>query len=235
MTTASFFTKSFGKLKSLFILTVALIFAQNGFCQNTIDFKEIQTLTKDSTSRYFYDTLVHDFLTVPQTFEETKGLNVYYGKLYSKYYKVYDVNGEEHKFSQLIQKGNCKKAITVGDQILKGDPVNLEILLKMFSCYNQLGSTELAKITREKVSVLYRAILHSGTGERKESAYNVVSIADEYAVMAMLGMQPLTRRSSMHGESTTDSWEVRDLKSREKKQLHFNVLINLSAMPEFNK
>lgn len=218
---------------TLFFLT--FLFIQNGHSQNTIDLEEIKRLTKDSTSRYFYDTLVSDFMTVPHSFEMTKGLNLYFGKLYSSYYKIYNFSHDEVEFDKFLSRRNYKKAIPLGEEILKHDPVNLEILLKMLTCYIDTDEKKLTDLTRTKISVLYNAILYSGTGENKELAYKVVAIGDEYAIMGILGVQGLTRISSMNISSTTDSWKIRDQKTGDKRDLYFEVLINKSAMPNFEK
>lgn len=219
------------RLIAIYILT--FLFIQNGLSQGSINLDEIKRLTKDSTSRYLYDTLVHDFLTIPHSFEMTKGLNLYYGKLYSHYYKIFNFSDEETKFNQLLSKRKYKQAILVGEEILKNDPVNLEILLKILACYTESDNKQLIDLTSAKINILYNAILHSGAGEDMESAYKVIAVGDEYAMMEILGVQGLTRHSRMKTSSTIDSWKIRDQETGNKRDLYFEVLINMSAMSDF--
>src|SRR5688572_5126301 len=79
-----------------------------------INLEEIRALSRDTSSRYFYDTLVVDFLREPEDFEMTKGITIYYGKLFSKYYKPYDFSEDEVNFDDFLRRGNYARAITLG-------------------------------------------------------------------------------------------------------------------------
>lgn len=124
--------------RQLFILLTLLTSSSfhSGFCQNNIDLEEIKVFTQDSTSEYFYDSLIQEFQDNPSSFGAAKGLNIYYGKLFSKYYKTFNFSEDERKFNEFLSRRNFKKAIPLGEQILKNDPVNFEIIFKLVGAYS---------------------------------------------------------------------------------------------------
>ena len=212
-------------MKTIPVIFFLALTISTGLSQE-INLEEIKTLTKDSTSKYFYDTLVREFLLHPHDFEMTKGMNLYYGKLFSKYYKPHAFNKEESSFNEFLRSENYEGALTVGERILEKDPVNLSLLLKLLKCYAVTKDYALADLTRMQVDILYKAILHGGTGQKREKALKVIDIGDEYAMMVLMNVEGLSRRSIMKSSSIIDVWKIRSLKKGGKKNLYFEVLIN---------
>lgn len=218
-------------LVSLFVASMA--YTANA--QGSVDLDEIRRLTQDTNSRYFYDTLVNEFVTDPNNIELTKGKSIYYGKLFSRYYKVYEFSDDESVFHEHIDKQHFWQAIELGERILCEDPINLDILVNMFQCYIIVGLQQQARITKRKLDVLYNCILFSGTGETRETAYRVISVGDEYAMIGMLGHNGLSRQTVVTGNSIIDSWTIRDEKTGVKKDLHFEVIVNEEAMSKLDR
>jgi hypothetical protein len=214
-----------------FLIVLCSLANHQGKCQG-INLDEIRTLTHDSTSKYFYDTLVKEFFIDPRHFEMTKGMNLYYGKLYSRYYRPYAFNEEEPKFDDLMKRGNYAAAVEVGERILEKDPVNFELLLKLLKCYQETKQTELAEITNVQARILHNAILYSGTGETMDSPIKVIAIADEYVLMSIMELRGLSRKTTRTPSSVIDSWKVQPSQKGPKREMHFEVLLNLDAIPK---
>jgi hypothetical protein len=208
---------------------LSLIFVINGslYAQSFLDLKEIGNRTNDSTSAYFYPTLIYQFKNNPQSFDTTKAKFLYYGKLYSKNYKMFQFTGDDKEFNRLLNKHSYRKAIPFGEKILQEDPANIEVNVKLNLCYNKGDMKEKADTTLIKLTFLLNAVFQSGTGRDKDSGYQVVAIGDEYIVMSWLGLVTLSRQSAMKGSSTIDSWEVKNIKTGQKSTLHFEWLVNL--------
>lgn len=75
-------------------------------------------------------------------------MNLYYGKLFSKYYQPYKTDGQERNFNELLMRGNYERAISIGEKMLEKDPVNFAHLLKMLRCYVAIKQEELAQPTK---------------------------------------------------------------------------------------
>ena len=209
---------------TIFVLTTAAAFPGSG----QVNLDEIRTLTTDTSSRYYYDTLLVDFLRHPEEFEVTKAITLYYGKLYSRFYKPYHFGEDEVAFDELVKRENYSRAITVGERILERDPVNLAVLLKLLKCYFETKEQSLADLTRVKARVLHNAILKSGSGEQESSPLRVIAIADEYAVLGLMDVKLLTRSSQVYPASVMDRWKVQP-KQGKKKEVWFEVLLNKEA------
>ena len=213
-------------MKRIFYLPFLLLFTNFLFGQTSLDLKEIEKQTNDSTSDYFYPRLISEFNNQPQYFDTVKAKFLYYGKLYTKNYKMFQFSTDEIEFNKLLSKGKYKKATPIGEKILQENPANIEILSKLNLCYKKTGLTENADTTLNKLNLLLNTVFKSGTGKEQENAFKVVAIGDEYAIMAWLGVSGLSRQSLMKGGSTIDSWKVRDSKSGKKYDMHFEWLVN---------
>ena len=213
-------------MRKLFLLNFLCLFVVFSFGQSSFNLKEIEILTHDSSSEFYYPTLLLEFNNHPKSFDSTKAKFLYYGKLYRENYKMFQFAPEQGEFNDLFKNERYKKAIQVGEIILQNDPTNLEILLKLNTCYKKREFNEKVDTTTIKLAALINTILANGNGQEKISAYKVVDIADEYVIMAWLGIVGLTRESTMQQNSAIDLWKVRNIKSGKKYEMHFEWLVN---------
>jgi len=208
---------------------IALLFCAlaASFCISAqVNLEEIRKLAADDATAYYYDSLVQDFLTNPGDFEMSKGITLYYGKLFSDDYEPYAFSPQVTNFDEAFRVQNYRRAIVLGEKIVKKDPVDFTVLLKLLKCYLEEKEEEAAQFTRMQVDVLYKAILHSGDGSTPESAIKVLQIADEYAIMALMGIEGVSRRSQMGDNSILDVWKVRSAAKGGKEVMYFEVLSN---------
>lgn len=210
------------------ILFVSLLMSLTNlsFAQRYLDLKLIDELTNDSTSEYFYPKLVAEFHNSPATIDPLKANYLYYGKLYKSDYKMFQGSAEERKFNELIANGRFSKAIILGENLTAHDPVNLDVIARLNICYqkqNLKGKVDTGLIRQ---NIILSAILSSGNGKESGNALKVVSIADEYIVMALLGVKGLSRQSIINEGNTIDSWKVKEIKSGKTTFLHFAWLVN---------
>ncbi len=221
------------------VLLVILMFivglAPQTFSQTPIDLVNIKRITQDSTQEYYYPRLVDEFVKSPEYFPLAKGVHIYYGQLYSKGYKVFNLTEDRTDFNKFLQRQNLRKAIPIGEKLLAENPIDMEILSKMSFCYDREGQQELAAKLKSRISVLHRVILSSGDGDRFESPYKVVAVPDEYVIMGIERMEGISRQSKPGLNSTVDIWSVKLKGSQEQKPLCFEVLRNMDAMSGFNK
>lgn len=218
-------------LFAIFLFTFK--FSSLVYGQSPIDLDAIKLATLDSGHEHYYPKLVDEFLKSPEYFPLAKGTYIYYGQLYSKNYKVFNISKEKTDFDKFLSRQNFKKAITLGEKMLAENPVDLEILAKMGFCYDKNGQQELAGNIKSRIDVLRRVILSSGVGDSFESPFKVVSVADEYVIMGIEGIQGISRSSKGKEDSTVDIWSVQIEGSKEEKTLCFEVLRNMDAISNF--
>lgn len=213
-------------MKYLFYLLFFFSARVDVFSQSSLDLDKIKSSIADSNS---YTLLVEQFNTNPSAINVENGAMLYYGKLFSKDFKPYKINFDEIEFSKLVSKRKYKQAIPKGEDLIKNDPINLEILSELSVCYKKAGLTDKANLTEIKVGLLMSSILPYGSGLSKENTLKVISVGDEYAMMGMLGIVGVTRNSLISAKSILDTWEAKN-KSGKRIGFFVEVLNNLQAL-----
>ncbi len=193
----------------LILFSITLLYA-NAFSQNSLDLEGIKRAALDTTSNFSYNSLVRKFNQIPSKLDIIKGTIIYYGKLFTPDYKPYKINFIAIDFIKLISKKKYKQAISKGEEILESDPANLEVLSGLAVCYSKAGLSDQENLTKAKLDLLIASILEHGRGELKENTLKVVSTADEYILMQVLHITPLSRRSGPLGTSVLDIWKAKD-------------------------
>ena len=201
--------------------------------QIPIDLNKIKEFVVDSTSTSNYRSLVEEFNQNPSALDTNKGSLIYYGKLFGNY-DLYKINFDELNFSELVLKKKYKQAISKGEDLLKSDPVNLEILSKLLLCYNKTDNKGKEEITKIKVGLLTTCILTHGDGLSDSTTLKVISVGDEYAMMGILGISGMSRNSKMSAKSTVDTWKAKNSKGK-RIEFFVEVLYNLQAQSKTNQ
>ena len=206
------------------------------FGQSAIDLDKIKRDTQDSTNAYFYPGLVDEFVRSPENFSLDKGMHIYYGQLYSKGYKIFNLSEDRMLFDKFFNRENWNKALPYGEKLLGENPVDLEILRKMRFGYYQRGrKPEIVKSLKTRIDVLRNVILASGDGNTFESPFKLVAVSDEYAIMNIEGIEGINRQSNMLVNSVMDIWTVKKKGERKRKTMYFEVLRNMDAFRSLEK
>ena len=217
-------------MKHFIILLLFITASTESFSQNPIDLNKIKKAVIDTSSIFSYYSLVEKFSSNPSLLDISDGTVIYYGKLFTKNYKPYKINFDEIEFTKLVAKKKWKQAITKGEEIIKSDPTNLEILSELSMCYKKTNLPDKSELTKSKVDLLVSSILAYGSGLSKENTLKVISVGDEYAVMRMLGISGISRSSLISATSILDTWEAKD-KNGKRIVFFVEVLNNLQEMP----
>lgn len=216
------------------ILVFLMLGIVNIFYSQLVNKEEIKRNIIDKNSSFYYPTLVDDFTNNPtQLYSDSlKSLYLYYGKLYSEYYKKNaKIKPKYLKFVKLTNVKKYKKALDMGEVLLKKDPVNLVVLLHMITCYKNLNidSQELKK-TEIQAEILLKIIARYGDGASKEKSFKVISIEDEFAILNYLGinLQRYTRTSEkIQSNVILDIWtKDKNYKKDRRNAVYFSVFYN---------
>lgn len=193
--------------KNLFLITLMIY----SFCfsQSEINFSEIKKAVTDNTSSYFYEKLVNKFDFDPLSLDSTEVKYLYYGKFYSKK-KIKNFDLRTVEYSQLFHKGDYKKAIELGEKILKEDPTNLEILTLLMRCYEMVDKeNKLYSIRIIQFGKLVDEIKNQAEETKDGKLYTVMSISDEYVISAVenYDLRNMKRSSKSNKNGIIDYWE----------------------------
>ncbi len=179
---------------------------------------DIERNVQDSTSAFFYERLVFRFVSLPSLLSAEEGRHLYYGQ-----YKGRTRNPAEAEraFFELVSANKCGEAITAGEQLLKTDPVNLEILGRILQCYSKADrGNPQAPHRLAQFRILLDAAISSATGPEGHKTYAVMNVVDEYILAGTQGLDLMQfrRRSQAVPEGMLDHWK------KGRKRISFLVI-----------
>lgn len=177
-------------------LLFALFFCTLGFSQNPdfkkIDHSEIKKKITPKDSKFYYPKLIEKYnqSDTSLTIEEKRAL--YYGFINSSKYSPYGSRDLTDKISTIlnnysIEKEDYEKIVEYSDLLLEENPFNINAINYMLYAYKQLENSSDAIKTTIKLQIINDAILSSGDGLTKETAYIVINTNHEYSLLSSLG------------------------------------------------
>lgn len=155
---------------------------------SNIDYDEIKINTTDSNSKFYYPTLIKQFLDNDTTLTSEDYKYLYYGNVFTDYYNPYGKSNSEIGFIEVYNLGDFQKAIPFGIATLKENPINLKVTFKLLTCYHALGNKDSADFYAKKYYSLIDVIYKSGNGKSVSTAFVVINVNDEYQILADLGL-----------------------------------------------
>ncbi|MBR4391922.1 MAG: DUF4919 domain-containing protein [Bacteroidales bacterium] len=226
-------------LSSLFVLnsctTSKKTVKHNGTAFNAIDYKQIKKAVNDKDSEFYYPELLRRFDAADTTLTREQAYYFYYGTATLPDYNPYKFENYEEVNKALSGDNNTEehwqKAALAIEKQLHSDPTNLR-----FHVYKQMAySYVYGKESQEyrdavfQVKTLLSAIMASGDGRSKETAFHVISVTDEYGLMDILGVS-LKMQSLINDKD--QSYDLMELKENEYglESLYFNTTVCMKAM-----
>lgn len=114
-------------------------------------------------------------------------------------------------------------AISEADRGLKLDKFNVDLLVIKSASLRAMGRIEDADMSRQQWIAVIDSILSSGDGRGFSTAFKVISVDEEYAVLNIKGLQMTKQSLVKHEESEFDILVAKNLKSGEESELYFNI------------
>lgn len=214
----------------LFLIIIGLSKTDKVLGQAPVDLESIKLITRDSSQAYHYPKLLEEFVTSPEYFPYAKGVHVYYGYLFTKEYKAFNLSKDRVDFNKLLSRRKWSRAAELGEKLLAENPVDMEILSKLSFCYDRNGQQDLAAKLKHRIGVLHRVVMASGDGNRFESPYKVISVSDEYVIMGIERIEGLSRQSKSGNNSIVDIWTARASGKQDQQTVCFEILRNLEGI-----
>ncbi len=183
-------------MKKIMTLIVAIFIISNLFSQELNyekpDFKKIKKEIKKKRSEYYYKKLLDRYFNGDTTFSLKEKRYLYYGYSFQEEYSpygssVYSDSLKEYYSKDTLTKKDFAKIIKYSSALLKENPFDLEAVKNLRYCYNSLDSTELAAQYDYKLYLVIDAIMSTGNGLSKESAFYVIDVSNEYDLIRAVG------------------------------------------------
>ena len=199
------------------------------------DYKTIQKVIKDKTSSAYYPKLLARYEKNDTTLTEQQIHTLYYGSHF------YTIPGAS-KFNDLhymdsIKAINSKEQASDQDRKdliryymteHKGNPFDLRALNSLFRLYGAIHDPK-SDLYLYKLRKIALVIMASGDGLSVNSGFHVSSVADEYAMLGILGFEETGNQKLV--DNRCDYLEVKENEYK-VEGLYFNVEQMLIA---FNK
>jgi len=137
-------------------------------------------------------------------------------------YDPYDSNVEDHPFTALDQ-GDVRRAKALAEAILAENYLQLEAHLAAAAVAEKSGDAAAAAHHRYVVQGVLDSILRSGDGKTPGTAFQVVAISEEYAVMRHLGLR-VAEQLLIHSEGHSfDLLRGIDPRRHTRQEVFFNI------------
>ncbi|MCD4786377.1 MAG: DUF4919 domain-containing protein [Candidatus Eremiobacteraeota bacterium] len=152
----------------------------------------------------------------------------------TSYYNPYDNSQKKTKDEMMaaLKAKQYKKSIALANSLLKKNFLNPDAHLICFYAYRGLKDKKNASFHNYMLNGIVASILKSGSGKTPASAYKVISIKEEYAVLGSLSLSVLKQKLIRKNGNDYDKMSVRSKKTGKTFDVYFNVNIPLNWMAE---
>lgn len=178
-----------------FFLSFILIgFAQKSIAQKP-NYKKIKKLTFKKKSDFYYLKLAKKF---------TKGHNMsleekrafYYGFAFRYSYEPYKISKSRKQINSILQKKVFNKSTLNELDVLirtelSDNPFDIELHNLHIFVYKKLRLKDKVLLKLKQIQVIKDAILSTGNGKTKKTAYHVIFVKNEYDILKLLQIKAI--------------------------------------------
>ncbi len=127
--------------------------------------------------------------------------------------------------AQLLESGEFDKAIAEAEKGLRIDKLNIDLLMTAAAAYRAKGDLRMADELRQRWMSLVDSIVdrRRGDGKSFETAFRVISVDEEYAVLGVFDLVRTQQYLVEHEGSEYDVLTVRAKEAGNEFELYFNV------------
>jgi|SRR5450432_760444 hypothetical protein len=142
-----------------------------------------------------------------------------------------DVTQERIEMVRAITAKDFQRALALSEMVLREAFVDIDGQLTACVANEELQQKWWSDYHKNVFGRLLDSILNWGDGQSAATAYKVISIQEEYAVLRVLGVTPI-QQSLLHSDGHNyDVFAVKDSRSGEDMQVFFNVDIPMANYP----
>lgn len=148
----------------------------------------------------------------------------------SSHYQPYALDDAENKaIAAAMDRGDLAGALRLVDQLLDKNYVNIQAHLLAASLCRRMGDQDRVQFHYRFLGGLIGSILKSGKGDSYDSAYRVIDVREEYAVLDVLKLKDGRQSLRSHEEHEFDVF-IFNGKTNQARTIYFNVDIPRQAL-----
>jgi hypothetical protein len=122
-----------------------------------------------------------------------------------------------------LQAGDFKSALQLAQKDLDGNYLDIDAHIVAMVAADKLGDAERTAHHRYVAKGILDSIFKSGDGKTPETAFKVIAVNEEYAVVRVLGFQPSEQALHHAGGHDYDVLTVIDPETKSSVTLYFNI------------
>lgn len=159
------------------------------------DYQEIEKLTKDKGSAFYYDRLYSRYVGDDTTLTLRDYRMLYYGYFFQPGYAPFYHTAASDSIKLILGAQNepgamqWKEVLRLGQENLSQNPFDLKGLNIVWIAYKRTGDSLMARVYFDKLRKLVQTILATGDGLSEETAFHVVNVSHEYDILSILGYE----------------------------------------------
>jgi hypothetical protein len=183
--------------RTIFILALIFfpfgIYAQDETTFQVPDYASINDMTADVNSAFYYPKLLKRYKDNDTNLSPREFRMLYYGySLQQGYSPFTGFTLEDEELRSIFAKDDLAPAdlgniVVQSKKYLERFPFDLKKLNMVYIASKELGDSLTAYTYLGKIRSIALTILSTGDGLSKETAFYVISLPDEYAMIKMLG------------------------------------------------
>ncbi len=157
------------------------------------NYKKIKKLTFKKKSDFYYLKLSKKFTTgADMTLEEKRVF--YYGFAFRNSYEPYKISKDRNEIntillSRIFDEITLNKLDVLIRNELVDNPFDLKLHNLHIFVYKKLRQKDKVAIKLKQIQVIKDAILSSGDGKSKKTAYHVIFVKNEYDILKLLKLK----------------------------------------------
>jgi hypothetical protein len=147
------------------------------------------------------------------------------------WYKPYDqADKTAQAMNAALEKKDYKKALELANTILQTKYVDWNAHIVAYRAHAELKNSDQSKFHRFVCDGLIRSIMQSGNGKTPATAFVVISIDEEDAVLGALGIRQTRQTLQAEGNRKVDRIDGVDERTNNAVTLYFDVTAPLSSL-----
>jgi hypothetical protein len=154
-----------------------------------------------------------DYLALRNAYAQSPGYDPYGMKLHDPQREMLDA----------YRRGDCAAVLAKAESIFAVNFVHAEAHLVASICHGKLGNADAGRRERTIARGLIDSILSSGDGRNEKSAFVVVQIAEEYAILKVVGLRPLNQALIHADGHSYDRFETKSNDTEQEGGVFFNI------------
>jgi hypothetical protein len=142
----------------------------------------------------------------------------------SKSYDAYnsDLVSLRGPLQKAFAEGDCAGVIKQGEAILEKNYVYIDAHMVLATCHRRLGQADQAAHHSATARGLIQAIAATGDGKTPETAFVVISVGEEYIILATRGLKKVQQALISKDGHSYDLMTVQN-QSSGTEQVYFNI------------